>query len=385
MLNRKAIAILGAIFLLIIGTLGFLIYQRQSAKKVADSAVTPVEEQNTELTEEIPVEPEPIEVPETSSDTDGAVKVSDDQVVSPVLFFQGNGITYFTSTGQLYQVDLLNSSDKYITSNKRELTISPKSGISKILWPSAGNNFIAEIQSGSSRRWSFYNSDTGAYVDLPSQITSLSWMPGGDKIAYIWLDSKGDSTLNIASPDNSNYQTVADIWEDDDEINVSPDGQSILFYQRSNPSPTNSINLTTPDGKVFRSVVKDGYNYGVLWSPDSRKFLFGKRESSGSSRYQLWVADLSSGEVKNLGVSGSIEKAIWSKDSQYVYAAVGAQSGLGSGQDKLMKLGVSSGEAKEYDLKISVDARDLFFSSNGDAMFFKNAQDGALYYIKLGQ
>jgi hypothetical protein len=54
-------------------------------------------------------------------------------------------------------------------------------------------------------------------------------------------------------------------------------------------------------------------------------------------------------------------------------------------QDKLMKFGVASGEVKEYDLKVSVDARDLFFSSNEDAVFFKNVQDGALYYIKLAE
>lgn len=384
MLNRKAIAILGAIFLLIIGTLGFLIYQKRSASTAtqtpASVATSTPDTSTPPATDQTPA----TDTTPTPDVLGGAAKLSDDLVVSPVLFFQGNGITYFTGTGQLFQTDLQNSAGKVSLSNKRELTIALKSGISKILWPSTGNNFIAQIQNGSKNTWSFYDSDKGAYVDLPSQVTSLSWMPGGQKIAYVWLDSKGKSTINIANGDLSGYQTLNDMWENDDQISVSPDGQNILYYETQNNGLKNPINLVTADGKVFRTIVADGFNQGVLWSPDSRKFVFGRRDPA-TQKFQLWLADITSGEVKNLGVSGSSDKALWSQDSQSLFAAVPAGSSASGGlsQDKLVKISVSTGASTGYDLKVAADARDMFLNSAGDTLFFKNYQDGGLYYISL--
>jgi Tol biopolymer transport system component len=381
MLNKKAIAILGAIFLLIVGTLGFLIYQKYGSKKTTPLPITTVPGP-TET-----VQPPPDTTPavvEPAPSLSGATKLTDDQVVSPVLFFQGNGVTYFTGGGQLFQNDLQNASGKISLVNKRELTIALKSGITKILWPSTGNNFIAELQNGGNRSWSFYDSDKGAYVDLPSQITSLSWLPGGQKIAYIWLDNNGKSSLNIANADNTNYQNVAEIWENDDEIVVSPDGQSILYYERNSNGAKNPINLTTPDGKVFKSMLKDGYNFGVLWSPDSKKFVFGKRDPA-SQKFQLWIMDVSSGEIKNLGVSGTPDKAVWSSDSQNLYAAVSGSSSVGSSGEKLVKINITSGQTQEFDLNVPADARNLFLDSSGSALFFKNYQDGGLYYVDVSK
>lgn len=382
MLNKKAIAILGAIFLLIIGTLGFLVYQRRSASTAAE---TPTPVANTEtppITEEPPTETPPEEPP--TDVIGGAVKLTDDQIISPVLFFQGNGITYFTGTGQLFQTDLQNSSGKLFLNNKKELTISAKSGIRRILWPDSGNNFIAELQVNGNRTWSFYDSDKAAYVDLPNKITSISWMPGGQKIAYIWLDNNGKSALFTANANNTDYKKLSDMWENDNEIFVAPNGQSILYYQRNGSSARNPINWVSIDGKVFKSVVKDGYNSGVLWSPDSRRFLFGKKDTA-TQKYQLWVADTSSGEIKNLGVSGSTDKAVWSTDSQFLYAGIAPSTSSGLSQDKLVKITVGTGETKEYDLKVAVDMGNLFLNTGSQALFFKNLQDGGLYYIDLSQ
>lgn len=378
MLNKRAIAILGAIFLLIVGTLGFLIYQRSSSNQAEETPVVDDTASN-EIPEEIPAEV-PTEETAPPDVLGGAVKLTDDQVISPALFFQGNGVTYFTSSGQLFQSDLQNSSGKWFLSNKRELTITPKAGIRRILWPDSGNNFIAESQSSSGNRlWSFYDSNKNAYVDLPNKITSLSWMPGGLKIAYIWLNN-GKSTLYTANGDNTGFQKIADMWENDNEIYVSPNGQSILYHQRTGGESRNPIVMVTGDGKVFRSLIKDGYNYGVLWSPDSRKFLFGKKDLS-SQQYQLWVSDASSGETKNLGVTAPPEKAVWSPDSQSVYVgAVGGSSG-----DKIVKLNIGSGESREYDAKAPVQVSNPFLNSGSSVLFFKNLLDGGLYYIDLNQ
>ncbi len=378
-MNKRAIAILGAIFILIVGTLGFLIYSR--SKKSSE----PVANTNTETpVVENPVTQDPVaEEPEVQAG--GAVRLTDasDPIVSPILFFQGNGISYFNTQGHLFQTDLSLTGDTALLSNKRELSITLKSGISKILWPSAGNNFIAEFNSNTKPSWSFYNSLSASYVDIPAQVYSLDWMPSGDKIVFVWIDANGSATLNIGNPDTSGYQMLTDLYEPDNVISVAPNGKNILFYRTQTADNTkNTINMVSIDGKTFSSIVKDGYNSGVLWSPDSQKFLFTKRDS-GTQKFGLWMADVSTGEIKNLGVYTSVTKAVWSKDGQTVYAGVPTTGNAGQGltQDTIYKITVATAQSQQFPTNVAVDAQNLFLSSDESTLFFKNAQDNALYYI----
>ena len=372
-MNKRAIIILGAIFLLIVGTLGFLIYSRS---KSDDTVETPVE---TPIVEETPVEAEP-EEPAAQ-----AVRLTDDSVVSPILFYTGVGISYFNGQGQLYQTDLDVKDASALLSNKRELSIALKPNIAKVLWPSAGNSFIAQFGTATKPTWSYYDSSKAAYTDIPSQVYSLDWMPSGDKIMFVWVDANGKATLNISSPDTTNYQTLTEFYEPDNVISVSPDGSNILFYRTQTTDNTkNTINMVSADGKNFTSIVKDVYNAGVLWSPDSRKFLFTKRDS-GTQKFALWVADISSGEIRNLGVYASQTKAVWAKDSLSIFAGVPSSESAGQSltQDTIQKITVSSGQAQEFAPGIAVDAQDLFLSMDESVLFFRNAQDNALYYIPV--
>ncbi len=371
-MNKRAIAILGAIFILIVGTLGFLIFRRNSSE---DEIPTPAP-----IVEETPPESEP--EPES---TPKAVRLTDEPVVSPILFFQGNGISYFNSQGQLFQTDLQISDGTALLSGKRELSIALKSNISKIHWPLNGNNFIAEFNSANRPTWSVYETSKAKYTDLPSQVYSFSWLPTGDRIVYVWIDAAGKATLNVANADTSAYQKIADLFQPDNVVYASPDGQNIAFHRtQNNDVTTNVINIVSIDGKKFTGIVKDGYNSGVLWSPDSRKFLFGKRDS-GAQEFSLWVADITTGEIRSLGVQGAVSKAVWSRDSLSVYAGVPNTGIAGQGltQDTIFKVDVGSGQQQQYDPGLPVDARDMFLSSDQSLLFFLNAQDNSIYYISV--
>ncbi|MEK7162091.1 MAG: hypothetical protein AAB729_05385, partial [Patescibacteria group bacterium] len=88
---------------------------------------------------------------------------------------------------------------------------------------------------------------------MPAQIESVDWMPTGDKIMYIWLEN-GKATLNISDPDSKNWKSLADMWETDDIISVSPDGLQVLYYQTANSGGNNAINLVSADGKIWKSM-----------------------------------------------------------------------------------------------------------------------------------
>lgn len=374
-MNKRAIAILGAIFILIVGALGFLIYSRSKS----DEPVVTNTNTETPVVEETPVQPEP-ETPVSS-----AIRLTDDSVISPILFYTGIGISYFNSSGQLFQTDLDVSNSTALLSNKRELSIALKPSISKILWPRAGNSFMAQFGAGNNLTWSYYDSSRASYFDIPRQVYSLDWNPTGDKIYFTWVDANGNATLNVGNPDTSEYQMLTDLYEPDNVIRVSPDGQNILFYRTQSVDPTtNKINIVSADGKTFNSVVKDGYNMGVLWAPDSKKFLFSKRDSAGQG-YTLYMADASTGQVQSLNVKTTVEKAIWSKDSTLVFVGVPTTGTAGQGltQDTIQKISISNGLPTEMNPGVAVDVQDLFLSSDETVLFFRNAQDNALYYIPV--
>ena len=384
-MNKKAIAILGAIFILIVGTLGFLIYSKYAGSKTpAPSSVvnntastTPAGTQNTAST-----------TPQAVGNSSNIVQLTSDQVVSPALFFDGTGISYFDNQGNLYQATLQNNNGQLMLTGKKQLSIPLKPGISKILWPAKGNDFIAQFTGANGQNtWSYFNSNTGTYTDLPSQVESVDWMPSGTKIMYVWL-SGGKATLSLGNPDTTGYQTLGAMWETDDEIHVSPDGSQTLYFETQNTSTTNFINSVTADGKVWKGLVKNGQNYGVLWSPDGQKFLFGKKDPV-TQNYQLWVDNLTSGEVLNLGLFTTVDKAVWSSDSNVIYAAVPTSGTIGANSltvDSFYRMNTTTLDKKQYQSSgASIDGRNLFLNATGDKLFFRNAQDGGLYYLDLAQ
>ncbi len=399
-MNKKAIAILGAIFLLIVGTLGFLIFSKSSSKNnTGNNQLEPPQTQaNNQNQNPIP-NPPPSQVntstPPVATSTPPItnpnpqtqrtpVKLTEETVVSPALFYDGSAVAYFGTQGSLYQAVLDQTGDTITLSRKHTIDIPAKSNISRILWPKKGSDLIAEFVNSGKKTWSYFNSKTGSYTDLPSQIFSLDWMPSGDKILYTWLEN-GKTTLNISDPDSTHWQGVADMWENDDALSVSPDGLNVLYYRTANPAADNPIYMVSIDGKVWRTLVKTGYNFGVSWSPDGQKFIYSKRDPS-NQKPGLWYYNLATGETKSLNVPGTADKLVWDSASKYVYAASPTSGDVQNGLtvDTFSRIDTDTLEQKNYDLGgVNVDFRDMFLNLAGSVLYFRNAQDGALYYLNL--
>lgn len=407
-MNKKAIAILGAIFILIVGTLGFLVYSRYGSKKqtssapqnqAADSAATGNSDNNTVSgSGDNSGTSTPFDNTGNSQSTStppannsGGIQVyrlTDEPVYNPIIFYNGTAISYFNRDGEVYQAAINQNNTPWQLNEKIKLDMPIKPRIDRIIWPSQGNDYIAEIQEGSKKYFSYFNAQTKTYVDYPGQVISVGWLPAADKIMYIWLD-KGKATLNISDPDTRNWQEVAEMWEQDDQIEIAPNGQSIAYYETNNPGSKNAINLVTPDGKVWQGLIKDGYNYGVLWSPDSKKFLFNKKDSM-TQKYQLWAYSMENSAAVNLGLFTTLDKVVWSKDGRTVLAAVPkmtsptAESGSLT-QDDFYKIDIATLSNKIYPMASAVDARNLFLHPTSDKLFYKNLQDGYLYYLDFSQ
>ncbi len=390
-MNKKAIAILGAIFILIVGTLGFLIIQRRNANpdsqngQVVDNNPTP-DPFPTPTPDPLPTPdpfptptPDPLPTPDPSPDQFGPspVKLSSEQMVSPVIFYQGNGVAYFTPDGRLFQAAFVQNSGKLETSDLRELALPAKGGITKVHWPLNGNNFLVELGTTWPKRYAIYSSSKGDYVDLPKEAISADWMPDGEQVLYFWVEGDGKASLNVSPADFSTWDVIVDIWEPDNTMAVAPDGKTLLFWQSRNNAESNSINMVTTDGKLFRSVIKDGFNTNAVWAPDSRTFAFNRRTTNGE---ELWIGNMLTGQGVSTGLVTNTEKIVWSLDGRTVYAAVRSEGGF----DELYRIDVASGQSTLVPILGGMgSARDLFFSLDGSRLFYYNTQDLGLFYVDL--
>lgn len=378
-MNKKAIAILGGVFLLIVGVLGYLIYARSSTKNQAQVA----QEQSTPAPEPAPEEPEP--TPEPTEPTPvSATKLTDDRVVSPTFSFDQTGLVYFDAQGNLLGTKITQEGTSLLLQDKQNAGIPALPNVVKVIWPSTGQSFIAIQLSGDKKTITVADEQTGTLKPLPKQVYSIDWATPANKVFYIWVDEKGKATLNIANPDLNAYVKLADIWDADTMIDVSPDGSQIAFYRNQSTDITkNVIAMVSADGKVFKGIAKEGYNRGINWSPDSKKFVFGK-QMPGSQRYELWLADIITGATTSLGVKTSPEKTVWSSDSQSIYAAEPkGNSGFVSAGDQLYKIDVSTGSNETLEIGATVDMKDLFIIDNYKSLFFKDGLTGALFYLPL--
>jgi hypothetical protein len=376
-MNKKALIILGTIFLLIVGTLGYIVYSRY---QTGADAVSPNPDVGNNQTQNPPASPPPAPL-------ERFVRLNDEVIVSPALLYNGSGITYFDTIGQVYVEDFLDEGGAVSLDRKRKLDYPVKANIESVTWPLSGPNYITRVRGEDRLSFSVFDVSKKEYADLAPQVKSVDFMPEGDKLLYVW-EENGKSTLNISDLDGSNWKEISEMWENGNAISISPDGTNILYYQTNNKdSADNAINVTTPDGKVWQSLVKEGYNFGTLWSPDGKKFLFARKDKA-SQEYQLWYYDLLNREAKNLELYTTTGKAVWDSNSRYVYAAVPRTGNLEENQlskDVFYRLDLETEgfDKRDYEPAAEIDGRDLSVNGNGTKLFFKNAQDGKLYYLDL--
>lgn len=385
-MNKKAIAILAAIFILIVGTLGFLIIQRRNAStKVTDNPTqdgttptpTPSPIPTPEPTPSPTPEPTPTPTPTPTQFGSSPTRLSSEPMISPVLFYQGNGIAYFTPDGRLFQASFTDNAGNLELADLRELAVPARSGISKVRWPLNGNSYLVELGSGSPKRFAAYASNKGEYVDLPPEIVAIDWLPDGEQFVYFWTEASGKASLNVSPSDFSTWNAIVDIWEPDNQMRMAPDGKTILYWRSQATGSTNPINMVTADGKLFRSIVKDGFNTGVIWSPDSKQFAFNKKVSG---RQELWIGNMFTGQTLSTGLEVGVDKLVWALDGKKLYAAVPATGGY----DELYIVDAGSGQNNLFPILGGMgSAQDLFLSLDGNKLFYYNTQDVGLFYTDL--
>lgn len=311
------------------------------------------------------------------------VKISDHEIVSPVLSLTGDSVWYFDRKGGLYQ-NMLDGS------KETEYSLNDKVPATKALWPPSGNDYIVQTgAAGKSMSYYYFDSANKSYVEAPSNVETLAWLSDGKRIVYVWRRADGGLELKTARPDTSNYVKITEL-DKFYSLYPSPDGQFVVLLEQYSSKEPNKAYVFDFTSLEQNTVLDRGRNLEVLISPDSKKMLFTRlNETSGAP--EVWLYNFASAAYENLKISTTLDKAVWSADSTRFYYGLPKNASASA----FLSGGATSDELFVYDtlvknsvkiagsFKNQADIRNPFLAEKGAAFFFKNGFDSKLYRLDL--
>ncbi|EQD46021.1 peptidase S41, partial [mine drainage metagenome] len=155
----------------------------------------------------------------------------------------------------------------------------------------------------------------------------------------------------------------------------SPDGRWVAYFSDRAGEYDLYIRAQNGTGTPRRIVLgqKDAFYYGLTWSPDSRKLVF------GDQKLNLWYVDLAAPDPRPVKVASNDYATLqhfhpaWSPDSRWiVYTRV-----MPNYLHAIFIYSLANGSTHQV-TDASSDCRDPVFDANGKYLYFTSSTDTAL-------
>ncbi len=348
----------------------------------------------------IAVIPNESEIPTSNQDT-----VIKNQKIAPST--DGEGISPF--------FDAKDSSVFYLVPDEKSLKeIFLATGLPKtvttfpfipkdIVWSPDGGKALVKK---SDTEWALFvrqsegNTSESSVSILKSGIESPTWTSLGDRIVYKYFDATTKKrTLNIANPDGSGWEMIGETPFQFLEMRPVPKSPMVAVWNRGNAFERTSLKMLPIVGGDMKEIFSANYGVDYLFSPNGKRILVSNSIEKGSSSISLALLDDQGGGYTNLFVPSLVGKAVWSKNSRFVYYALPGSIPAGSilpndyyrkpilTTDTFWKMDVETGEKSRVvdpnDIDQSYDAENLVLDADETMLFFHNRHDGKIYRINL--
>lgn len=271
---------------------------------------------------------------------------------------------------------------------------------SRILWSPKRDKVLLYIKQ-TSGGYLWYSADIlrKTIAPLKPEISRLAWDNLGEKIFYLFTDSRGSRTLNIANADGGEWKKIADLGSTEVFVAAVPQSSTVSFWNRPLASTPSTLETVTLSGENRKTLFSGKFGADYVWAPNGENVLLSAGEESNSHAPSLSLVRVTNGEVRTLGVPTFINKVVWSKDNQTLYYALPVDlpedailpddyfaKNLHS-KDTFWKIDIGTGKKTRLvnlsETNKDLDSTDLFLSPNEDFLYFTDRKSGMLHRIEL--
>lgn len=305
------------------------------------------------------------------------------------------------NSGYVYYDDDLNKFYR-VSSNGDKVELSEEEfyNVDNVAWSPDRDQAVISYPDGSNI---YHNFQTNQSVTLPKEIDEISFSDSGDKIAYEFLGSTdNEKWLGISNPDGSGQQIIQGLGDNEDrvDINWSPDAQVVATFREGVGIDEEEIYFIGQYGENFKSIRVEGAGFTGKWSPLGDKLLYSIYNSESDYKPTLWIVDARGDATGlnnvSLGVNTWPDKCVFSGSS--LYCAVPTELPEGAGlapevarysKDNIYEINLETGQRNLLAIPYvganepSYGIEDLYISSDGATLYFRNTYTGLLEQIKI--
>lgn len=281
--------------------------------------------------------------------------------------------------------------------NKLSLAAYPFEGVQRVTWNYKKNKAIIKTDLD----FYLYDFTKEAAQKLKPGMDIVSWVPFEDKVIYKYYDQEsGERTLDLADPDGSNWEEIADIPYKDAKINASLRGKDICYFPWPDARVETKKICFDPLNQEERTVYQGVFGADYLWSPSGNKILASFAQERVGNKLSLAAMNDQGGELKPLNFPTTAQKCIWSKDEVYIYCAMMSgnfpestelpndwEEGRVTSRDTLWRIDTTNAKKERVveieELPNSLDAVNLFLDEDEANLFFIDRSTEGLYRVEL--
>jgi len=316
-------------------------------------------------------------------------ELNKNSVLSPSLSSNGRDIQYYDKAdGKFYRIN----------KNGEVSALSDKifHSVEKVTWSPNDSQAILEYPDGSNI---IYNFVTKKQTTLPQHWKDFNFSPSGDRIVMKSMGTDpGNRWLAIANNDGSKVQAIEPLGNEDDSVYTdwSPNNQMIAMHTKGIDFNRQEVYFIGLNNENFKSTIIEGRGFQPQWSPQGNQLVYSVYSSDNDMKPQLWVVDAQGDSIGNnrqrLNVETWAEKCTFASQSK-IYCAVPENLPKGAGlfpelakstRDNLYEIDINTGLRKLVAVpEGSYNMSNLLVASNGDNLFFTDANTEKIYKIEL--